>query len=127
MMRRARLFLAVSLYASLAAPAARAGELADAASETQTFSATAGTVLGAAALCDAISGSRITAATARVTRALHTASVTEEDRAEARRRFIENIKPGRDALQSGELTCERVEASLARLERLGEPAPRRTP
>lgn len=127
MTRRARLCLAVSLCAAVLAPVARAAEIGEVASEGQTLSETAGTVLGAAALCDGISGERIAAATARVTRALRATTATDDDLAEARRRFIENIKPGRDALRSGELTCERVEASLARLEHLGDPAPRPTP
>jgi hypothetical protein len=108
------------LCAALLAPAARAAEIPDVSSETQTLSATAGTVLGAAALCDGISGARITAATQKVARALAHVTTTEDDLAEARRRFTENIQPGRDALRSGELSCPQVEASLTRLEHLGE-------
>ena len=121
MTRTAGLIL-LALVAAAPMAASRASELPDLSSETQTFSATAGTIIGAASQCGDISGQRISRAAEKVSRALATIGTTQEDVAQARRRFTDNLQAGRDAVRTGELTCQQVEGSLTRLEHLGDRA-----
>ena len=121
MTRTAGLIL-LALVAAAPMAASRASELPDLSSETQTFSATAGTIVGAASQCADISGQRISRAAEKVSRALATIGNTQEDVAQARRRFTDNLQAGRDAVRSGALTCQQVETSLTRLEHLGDRA-----
>src|SRR5260221_5819847 len=121
MTRTAGLIL-LALVAAAPMAVSRASELPDLSSETQTFSATAGTIVGAASQCADISGPRISRAAEKVSRALATIGNAEEDVAQARRRFTDNLQAGRDAIRSGQLTCQQVETSLARLEHLGDRA-----
>jgi hypothetical protein len=96
------------------------GERSGALSETQSFSATAGTLLGAASACEEISGDRISIAAEKVALALVAAALSDDDLAVYRRVLAENIEPGKEAVRSGYLSCPRVAASLAMLERLGD-------
>ena len=121
MTRTAGLIL-LALVAAAPMAASRASELPDLSSETQTFSATAGTIVGAASQCADISGQRISRAAEKVSRALATIGNTDEDVAQARRRFTDNLQAGRDAIRSGALTYQQVETSLTRLEHLGDRA-----
>ena len=123
MTRTAGLIL-LALVAMAPLAASRASELPDLSSETQTFSATAGMIVGAASQCADISGQRISRAAEKVSRALASIGNTEDDVAQARRRFTDNLQAGRAAVRSGGLSCQQVEDSLTRLEHLGDRAAR---
>jgi hypothetical protein len=121
-MTRCAFLILTTWLAGAPLAAARASELPDLSSETQTFSATAGTIVGAASQCSDISGARVAKAAETVSRALGTVGETQDDVAQARRRFTDTLQAGRDAVRSGELSCHEVEAALTRLEHLGDRA-----
>jgi hypothetical protein len=95
------------------------GEPRNALSEAEAFSATAGTVLGAASACDEISKDRISAAAERVALILETTASSEDELAASRRLLAESIGTGKDAVRSGQTNCPRVEASLTQIEQIG--------
>jgi hypothetical protein len=100
--------------------AAIGGEPRNALSEAEAFSATAGTVLGAASVCDGIiSKDRLAAATERVALVLQTTVSSEDELAVTRQLLTESIGVGKDAVRTGQTNCPRTEASLTQLEQIG--------
>ena len=83
----------------------------------ESFSIAAGRVLGAAASCGRISGSRIDRAAQRLGVAIERMTHDPAERSAAHRRLVEGVGQGGSAVELGLLDCGQAEQALAQVER----------
>jgi hypothetical protein len=88
--------------------------------DAPALAAVAGSILGAASACDGIGKDRLSTASKRAAVLIVAIAKDENELGRSKRVFAEGVGTGRGAVRSGNVDCGKVEASLARLERLGD-------
>ena len=90
--------------------------------DTELFSALAGNIVGAATLCRDIDKQRVTGAADQVEALVVATSADQQEQALSHALFVHTLGNGRQAVQSGEIDCGAVDASLTKLEQFAQRA-----
>jgi hypothetical protein len=90
--------------------------------DTELFSAMAGNIVGAASSCREIDKQRVSGAADEVAALVTATSADPEEQALSKALFMHTVGNGIQAVQSGAVECDAVDASLAKLEQFAQRA-----